>query len=130
MTPRVEEAQRLLRLARRDQIACAALLRVEGLALAVGCFHAQQAIEKALKAVMCLHGIEYQRTHDLEELAGKLTDAAVILPVGQDELAALTPYAVQFRYDEEVVNLISGLQAEALVASVLAWAEAKISEEA
>ena len=130
MTPQLEEAQRMLRLARRDQIACAALLRVEGLELAVACFHAQQATEKALKAVMCLRGIEYQRTHDLEELAGKLTDAAVAIPVGQDELAALTPYAVQFRYDEEVVNLISGQEAEALVARVLAWADAKISEEA
>ena len=30
----------------------------------------QQAAEKALKAVMCLHGLEFRRTHDLEALAG------------------------------------------------------------
>ena len=49
---------------------CCAWLGAPGVAVAVGFFHAQQAVEKALKAVMCLRGLEYRRTHDLEELAG------------------------------------------------------------
>ncbi len=72
MTPQREEAQRLLRLARRDQAAMQVLLGAPGVAVAVAFFHAQQAAEKTLKAVMCLEALEYRRTHDLEELAGQL----------------------------------------------------------
>lgn len=75
MTPQREEAERLLRLARRDQAAFSVLLHASTVAVSVAFFHAQQAAEKALKAVMCLRGIEYRRTHDLEELAGQLADA-------------------------------------------------------
>lgn len=28
-------------------------------------FHAQQAIEKAMKAVLAIHGVQFPRTHDL-----------------------------------------------------------------
>ena len=31
------------------------------------CFHAQQALEKALKAVLTIKHIDFRRTHDLEE---------------------------------------------------------------
>ena len=75
MTPRREEAARLLRLARRDESALVALLDAPQVALPVALFHAQQAAEKTLKAVMCLQGVEHRRTHDLEELAARLTDA-------------------------------------------------------
>lgn len=43
----------------------------------MACFHVQQAVEKALKAVMFLHGLEFRRTHDLEGLSGTLADAGV-----------------------------------------------------
>lgn len=79
MTPQREEAERFLRLAKRDQAAFAALLNAPAVDPAV-CFHAQQAAEKALKAVMCLHGLEYRRTHDLEELAGSISDVDIADP--------------------------------------------------
>jgi HEPN domain-containing protein len=77
MTPQREEAARLLRLARRDQAALQALLGAPGVGVAVAFFHAQQAAEKALKAVMCLRALEYRRTHDLEELASSRTQATL-----------------------------------------------------
>ena len=92
------------------------------------CFHAQQAAEKALKAVMCLHGLEYRRTHDLEELAGTLADVGSVPPVGEIELRCLTPYAVEFRYDDETIHLISGDEAGRLIALLLAWATAEIAK--
>ncbi|PJB41305.1 MAG: hypothetical protein CO105_14025 [Comamonadaceae bacterium CG_4_9_14_3_um_filter_60_33] len=70
MTPQREEANRFVRLAKRDQAAFSALLNATTVDPAVACFHAQQAAEKALKAVMCLHGLEFRRTHDLEARAG------------------------------------------------------------
>lgn len=86
MTPQREEAARLLRLARQDQAAFSALLGAPGVAVAVAFFHAQQAAEKALKAVMCLRALEYRRTHDLEELAGQLADAGCRPTVEEAEL--------------------------------------------
>ena len=127
MTPQREEAARLLRLARRDQAACNALLGAPGVAVAVAFFHAQQAVEKALKAVMCLRGLEYRRTHDLEELAGQLADANCQPTVEEAELRLLTPYAVEYRYDDEAPELLAPAQALVIVAAVLAWADGQTS---
>ena len=91
MTPQHEEAERFLRLAKRDQTAFTALLSAAAVDPAVAFFHAQQAAEKALKAVMCLRGLEYRRTHDLEELAGMLSDVGVVPPVDERDLRCLTP---------------------------------------
>ena len=126
MTPPLDEAERLLRLARRDEAALHALLVAPGVAVAVEFFHAQQAAEKALKAAMCLHGLEYRRTHDLEELAGQLADAGHPPSVGDNDLRALTPYAVQFRYDDEATDLLAPAQARVMVAALLAWCDQQL----
>lgn len=126
MTPQHEEGQRLLRLARRDQTAFVALLNAPGVDLAVACFHAQQAAEKALKAVMSVFNLEYRRTHDLEELAAKLTQAGFTPSVSEADLSRLTPYAVEFRYDDEAIHLLTGPEAGQLVANLLSWASAQI----
>lgn len=42
----------MLRLAKRDQAAMVALMNASDLAAAVALFHGQQAIEKAMKAVI------------------------------------------------------------------------------
>ena len=126
MTPQREEAERLLRLARRDQAAFSALLDTSTVAVAVAFFHAQQAVEKTLKAVMCLRGIEYRRTHDLEELAGQLADTGHRPIVDQAELRLLTPYAVEYRYDDEAPELLTRAQAVGIVTSSLEWADAQL----
>ena len=123
MTPQREEAERYLRLARRDEAAFRALLNSATVDFSVACFHAQQAVEKALKAVMFLHGLEFRRTHDLEELSGTLGDAGVNAPLDAEELRRLTPYAVEFRYDDEPMPLVSPEQAIAYTTRVLGWAD-------
>ena len=57
-------------------------------------FHAQQAIEKALKAVLARQGVEYPRTHNL------LRRQNLDMPPDTDELGRLTPFGVALRYDE------------------------------
>jgi HEPN domain-containing protein len=128
MSPQREEAERLLRLARRDEAALRVLLGAPGVAVAVALFHAQQAAEKALKSAMCLHGLAYRRTHDLEELAGQLADAGHPPSVGEAELRLLTPYAVEYRYDDEVPELLTSAQALAIVAAVLSWCDAQVQQ--
>lgn len=61
-------------------------------------FHAQQAIEKWLKAVMALHGLEEVRTHDLGRLLVFLGRAGIDSPPGADQLDSLSIYAVPMRY--------------------------------
>lgn len=123
MTPQREEAERFMRLARRDEAAFRALLAAPSVDFAVACFHAQQAVEKALKAAMIVSGLEFQRTHDLEELAGRLADAGIAIPLNEEELRRLTPYAVEFRYDDEPMPLVSPEQAVSYTSGLLAWAD-------
>jgi HEPN domain-containing protein len=63
-------------------------------------FHAQQAIEKCLKAVMAARGIEHPRIHDLGRLLQLLQDSGADIPENSDELDELTIYAVPLRYDD------------------------------
>ena len=63
-------------------------------------FHAQQAIEKALKAVLARQGVEYPRTHNLAMLLELLRRQNLDMPPDADELGRLTPFGVALRYDE------------------------------
>lgn len=62
-------------------------------------FHAQQAAEKSLKAVLALHRIEYPRTHNLAMLLELVRRAGVAPPPDGDELARLIPFGVAARYE-------------------------------
>ena len=63
----------------------------------VVCFHAQQCVEKYLKALLTLHSIEFPRTHHLNTLMELLPARARpdLTPVEQEQL---TDYAVSTRY--------------------------------
>ena len=63
-------------------------------------FHAQQAVEKWLKAITAAHGIRHKPIHDIDRLIELLEKANVESPLDRDRLAALTQYAVPMRYDE------------------------------
>ena len=63
-------------------------------------FHAQQAVEKALKAVLSQAGVEFPRTHNLSLLVGLLAQHELGEPPHAQQLAELTPFGVAFRYDE------------------------------
>ena len=126
MTPQLEEAERLLRLARRDETAMQVLLDAPEVPKALAFFHGQQAAEKALKAVMCLGAFPYRRTHDLEELAGQLADVGCQASVVEADLRRLTPYAVEYRYDDEAPELLTPKQAKAVVGALLARADSQI----
>ena len=67
MTPFVDEAKRLLPIAGRDYQTLTILRNHPEAELAPICFHAQQAVEKALKAVLTIKHIDFRRTHVLEE---------------------------------------------------------------
>ena len=66
-------------------------------------FHAQQAIEKALKAVLVREQIRFPRTHDLERLSGLVPgDWHLDLPL--DRLARVSEFGAETRYPVEDWN--------------------------
>lgn len=86
-------------------------------------FHAQQAIEKWLKAVMALQGLEEIRTHDLGRLLVILGRVDVDSPPGADQLDALSIYAVPMRYADFLdAEPLDRDMANALVDGVGEWA--------
>lgn len=96
---------------------------------AVG-FHAQQAIEKWLKAVMALHGLEQLRTHDLGRLLVILDRAGIASPPDADRLDDLSIYAVPMRYadflDAEPLDRDAAM---ALMEGVKGWAASELQRE-
>ena len=44
------------------------------------CFHAQQSVEKSLKAVMLASSVDFPFSHDIQELVETMTDAGISLP--------------------------------------------------
>ena len=92
-----DEARSLLLAARKDWRALGGMGDETIFAEEIFGFHAQQAVEKTLKAWLALHGVEYPRTHDISLLL------SVLHVQGQDvsdcyDLLEFNPYAVQFRY--------------------------------
>ena len=89
------------------------------------CFHAQQAAEKALKAVLLFKRIEFPFVHDLESLFELVKKGSVSVPLTVIEAgSSLTPYAVEFRYPghSEEVTSSDADQAIRLAEAVLRWA--------
>jgi len=65
------------------------------------CFHAQQAAEKYLKAILAFHKVMIPRTHDLEELQLLCVEFVTSADFKQMALEELSDYAVSVRYDFE-----------------------------
>ena len=126
MTASLEEARRFLSLAGDDFAAYRMLAEAAHIRTAIALFHAQQAVEKSLKAVLFAHGVEFRRTHDLYELADKLEQAGIALPISADDLGQLNPYAVDFRYDGQLDFLLSKEAGEVMTREILVWATAMV----
>ncbi len=62
-------------------------------------FHAQQAAEKMLKAVLAAQQIRFPFTHRLTELIDAIKNTGLLFPQKFEALRYLTPFAVEFRYD-------------------------------
>ena len=88
------------------------------------CFHAQQAAEKALKAVYLHYGMEFSYTHDLEKLIDVLKRKGVSVSESVEEAISLSIYAWQARYPglEEPVTKEEYEKALALAETVVNWA--------
>lgn len=89
------------------------------------CFHAQQAAEKALKAVYQLHEWKFRYTHDLEELISGLLNAGLGVPPDVVDADVLTSFAWEARYPAftEPISEEEYLEALHQAKTVVDWAE-------
>jgi HEPN domain-containing protein len=62
------------------------------------CFDAQQAAEKALKAILVQRQVAFPKTHALADLLTLVAKAGIELPADVADATLLTPYAVEARY--------------------------------
>lgn len=93
-------------------------------------FHAQQAIEKLLKALLIAKIIPFRRTHDLGELIDLCSEHGIDVPDELYDIDDLTPFAVEYRYDVFTPpnkELFSRSKALEHVKAVHSWVLSKIN---
>jgi uncharacterized protein len=91
-------------------------------------FHAQQAFEKALKAVYVHIGRPFRYTHDLDELLEGVAAQGINVPTDVAACVPLTAYATRTRYPWSgvVVTQEQLDEAVAIAAAVVEWAAAQV----
>ena len=102
--------------------------RLKGVLLEDLCFNAQQAAEKALKAVCLAQGMDIPKTHSLIHLMDILEAQGVEIPKNVRDADILTQYAVQSRYPSlmEEIDRSEYRDALKLAAHVVFWSEMMI----
>ena len=92
------------------------------------CFDAQQAAEKAIKALCIERGIDFPYVHDLAQLITLLQDKGQPVPDEVKEAGRLTRYAVFTRYPglDDSVTEEEHEQAVEIAESVVRWVESHL----
>jgi HEPN domain-containing protein len=92
------------------------------------CFDAQQAAEKAIKAVMLALGVRFPYIHDLAELVDLVAKTGRRIPKAVKEADRLTRFAVVTRYPGvvEPVTREEYHRAVKIAEAVVRWAEKQI----
>ncbi len=101
-----------------------ARIEAEGIYLEDLCFNAQQAAEKAIKAVLVCHNVSVPYVHDLARLLALVQQADVPVPAPIRRATQLTRYAVATRYPgtTEPVSRKDYEEATVMAEGVVQWA--------
>jgi HEPN domain-containing protein len=119
----------LLRKAAEDEALLDEVLDSPRVTDAIFGFHAQQATEKLLKAVLSDAGVLYPLTHRLAQLIDLIRDNGIGFPAEFDALNLLTPFAVEFRYDsvpEEDEEALDRRATRDLIVQLRTWVEERV----
>jgi len=97
---------------------------VPGVYLEDLCFDAQQAAEKAIKAVLIHLGVRFPYVHDLAHLLALVDQAGISISETIRRAAGLSDYAVETRYPglSEPVTWEEYEEAMAIAEEVVRWA--------
>jgi HEPN domain-containing protein len=128
MATAAQRAAELLQRAADDEAAASAMLNVGSVTDAIVGFHAQQGVEKSMKAVLGANGVEFPFTHNIAQLATLCTNAGHPLPDDLRDVDRLTPYAAAARYGAKDPELVDRETALRWVTAAIAWARSIIEE--
>ncbi len=118
-----ELAQLLLRKAAQDEYLLRKIIPDPDVSDEAIGFHAQQAIEKLVKAVPAKSKVRYPHTHDLFRPIKLARTTGFSFPSELEDLDRLTPYAVGLRYTDQTTHF-DREWVVGRVRMVRAWAEA------
>lgn len=90
------------------------------------CFHAQQCVEKYLKALLQAAGLPVPHTHDLVALLDRLDPPDPQLTALRTELGLLTAFGVAFRYPGATADRTMGREAVAQCQAVRSIARQRL----
>ncbi len=90
-------------------------------------FHAQQAVEKLIKAVLAARGVAFMKSHALSYLIGLVEENEIEAPAEFSEADVLSPWAVEFRYEGDEPPALDRPAALTLVEQVRTWAENEVN---
>jgi len=93
------------------------------------CFHAQQAAEKSLKAILIHQRVAFPKTHSIKLLVELLPDEIERTPALLDAVT-LTEYATVFRYPGEIEPITEEEYRHllAMATKVVRWAAALLNQ--
>ena len=88
------------------------------------CFEAQQAAEKAIKAMLIRRGVDFPYVHDLTRLSSLLEKEGDAIPAAVRRAGKLTPYALTARYPGVARPVVEREYREAveIAEAVVRWA--------
>jgi HEPN domain-containing protein len=111
----IEAVRQWVEKAEGDLQAAAQLLKSRTKPVDIVCFHAQQCIEKYLKALLIWHGLDFPKSHNLTLLFERLP-VKTRPEMSSEERLRMTDYATVTRYpgDYEPITLTEARHAVAL----------------
>jgi HEPN domain-containing protein len=127
MASHTDLAEELLSLAADDEIAVRALLPVDSVSDSIVAFHAQQAVEKSLKAALAANKVEFPFSHDVARLLALCESAGFDLDARLAGAERLTPFGVRFRYGSAVAGDVARNEAAAWADAALTWARGVVA---
>lgn len=91
-------------------------------------FHAQQAVEKAVKVALMLEGVAFPKTHDLEYLIVLAEKHSIAMEPELESASWLTPWAAEFRYDDAPIETLDRKRAITVANVAVSWCQELIAD--
>jgi HEPN domain-containing protein len=87
------------------------------------------AVEKAVKVVLMLEGVDFPKTHDLEYLIVLAEKQSITMEAEVKSASWLTPWAAEFRYDDALIETLDRKRATVVASAAVTWCHELLDEK-
>ena len=119
--PQWDEIKQWPQKARNDLRWARILVEHDPPVLDMAAFHAQQAVEKALKSFMVWKAVRFEKVHSLAYLADLCEVQDPKFASLRDQVESLAPFAVEIRYPGDVLEISPEEALDALTSAEEVW---------